>query len=223
MSNTIPYVPIKLLIADDHEMIREGFHTMFKKYKEIQLVGEATNGIELIEMTEKLQPDVIITDIKMPKMTGVQATSVLTEKHPHIGIIAFTIYEDEVSIIEMLEAGAQGYLTKNASKSEIIEAVKAVKDHKTYYCRETTTRLVQLITQSKFNPHKKQSPSIFSKREKDIIRLICEEFLNREIADQLNLSVRTVESYRERIQEKMQVKNTAGIVVYAIKKGIFKL
>lgn len=215
--------PIRLLIADDHEMLREGFHTMLRKHKEIEIAGEASNGIELLELAEKLKPDVIITDIKMPKMDGIEATRILSDKYPQIGIIAFTMYEEESLIVDMLEAGAQGYLLKSASKTEILEAINAILDQKSYYCRETTSKLAQLIAKSKFNPHKKFPQQVFNKREKDIIRLICEELSNKEIATQLNLSIRTVEGYREKIQEKMQVKNTAGIVVYAIRKGIYKI
>lgn len=215
--------PIKIIVADDHQMIREGFLTMFQKHPYISIAAEASNGVELVELTSIIKPDVVITDIKMPKMDGIEATRILNQKFPQIGIIAFTMYEEETSIIDMLEAGAQGYLIKSAAKEEIIEAINAIIDQRTYYCRETSTRLAQLITKSKFNPHKKISQSIFSKREKEIIVLICDGFFNKEIASQLNLSVRTVESYRERIQEKMQVKNTAGIVVYAIRKGIYKL
>lgn len=215
--------PIKIIVADDHQMIREGFLTMFQKHPYISIAAEASNGVELVELTSIIKPDVVITDIKMPKMDGIEATRILNQEFPQIGIIAFTMYEEETSIIDMLEAGAQGYLIKSAAKEEIIEAINAIMDQRTYYCRETSTRLAQLITKSKFNPHKKISQSIFSKREKEIIVLICDGFFNKEIASQLNLSVRTVESYRERIQEKMQVKNTAGIVVYAIRKGIYKL
>jgi len=214
---------IRLLIADDHELLREGFHTMLRKHKEIELVGEATNGEELIELAQKHKPDVIITDIRMPKMDGIEATRILTEKFPLVGIIAFTMYDEENLIIDMLEAGAQGYLTKNASKAEMLEAINSVMNQKTYYCRETTARLAHLIARSKFNPHKKKPQQIFTKKEKDIIRLICMERSNKEIASELNLSIRTVEGYREKVQEKMQVRNTAGIVVYAIRKGIFKL
>src|SRR4051812_29284974 len=134
-----PKYPIRVVIADDHELIREGFYTMFRKYKNLQVVGEASNGEELVDLTASLKPDVIITDIRMPKMDGVEATRIINEKFPQIAIIAFTMYEEETSIIDMLEAGAQGYLIKSAAKSEIMDAVQAVTDHKTYYCRQTTT------------------------------------------------------------------------------------
>lgn len=217
------YAPIKILVADDHQVVREGFYTMLKKYKSAEVVGEAVNGNETIELVEKLKPDIIFMDIRMPKMDGIEATRKITERHPEIGVIAFTMYEEESNIVDMLEAGAQGYLTKNASKEEIFEAIEAIVNRKTYYCRETTSRLAQLIAKSKFDPNKKLSQQVFNKREKEIIHLICEQFSNKEIANELNLSIRTVEGYRERIQEKMSVKNTAGIVVYAIKKGLYKI
>jgi DNA-binding NarL/FixJ family response regulator len=215
--------PTRLLIADDHELVRQGFRMILQNDKHIKLVGEAANGIELLELAEKLKPDVIITDIKMPKMDGIEATKILTEKFPLIGIIAFTVFQEESSIIDMLEAGAKGYLIKNSAKEELLEAVNAVLEQKTYYCRETTTRLAHLIAKSTFNPRIKARQQVFNKREKDIIRLICDEHSNKEIATGLSLSIRTVEGYREKIQEKMQVKNTAGIVVYAIRKGMYKL
>jgi DNA-binding NarL/FixJ family response regulator len=215
--------PVRLLIADDHEMFRKGFHTILRGVKNIKLVGEASNGIELIELTGTLHPDIIITDINMPEMDGIEATKVLNEKYPNIGVIALSMYMEEGLIIDMLEAGAQGYLSKNTTKEEVLEAIYTVLGHKTYYCRETTTRLIRLIAKSKFSPRTRKPQQEFTKRERDIIKMVCEERANKDIAVALNLSIRTVEGYREKIQEKMQVKNTAGIVVYAIKKGIYKI
>lgn len=215
--------PVRLLIADDHEMLRKGFHTILRGVKNIKLVGEASNGIELVELAGILHPDIIITDINMPQMSGIEATQVLNEKYPNIGVIAFSMYMEEGPIIDMLEAGAQGYLSKNTTKEEMLEAIYAVFDHKTYYCRETTNRLTRLIAKSKFNPRTRKPQQEFNKRERDIIRMICEEKASKDIAVALNLSIRTVEGYREKIQEKMQVKNTAGIVIYAIKKGLYSL
>lgn len=220
---TKPYNSISILLADDHEIFRDGFRIMLKKQSKVHLVGEAENGKELIDLTRSLQPDVIITDIKMPIMDGIEATKILAEKYPHIGIIALTMFDDDNLIIDMLEAGARGYLIKNATKQEILEAIKTVYENGTYYCHHTTNKLAQMIAVSKFNPFKKEIKVVFSERETEIIRLICAEYSNKEIASQLNLSVRTVEGHREKIEEKMNVRNTAGIVVYAIKHGIFHL
>jgi DNA-binding NarL/FixJ family response regulator len=214
---------IRLLVADDHEMLREGFHTMLKKYPEIELIGEARNGEELVDLTGKLHPDVIITDIKMPRLDGIDATRMITKKFPACRIIAFTMFDEEVLIVDMLEAGARGYLVKTAAKEEIIEAIHTVMENKTYYCRETTSRLANLIAKSQFDLKKGISRSIFTERETVIIRMICEGLSNKEIASGLQLSMRTVEGHRERILEKMDVKNTAGIVVFAIRAGIYSI
>ena len=211
---------IKLLIADDHEIFRDGFKLMLTKYPFIILNGEAENGSQLIELAKKNVPDVIITDIKMPVMDGIETTKKIIELFPSIGIIGLSMFDEDDLIIDMLEAGAKGYLLKNAGKEQIIEAIKTVYNDDPYYCKNTSRKLTQMIASSKFNPYKKQAIVDFSDREIEIIELICKEQTNKEIADKLFLSVRTVEGHRLKILEKMSVKNTVGLVVYAIKKGI---
>ena len=196
---------------------------MLKRYKEIELVGEAENGDELIQLASSLQPDVIVTDIKMPKLDGVEATRILAESHPHIHIIALSMFDDDDLIIDMLEAGAKGYLLKNAHKEDIVEAIKTVYKEEPYYCNHTTHKLAQLIAKSKFNPSRKKIKPQFTSKEIEIIKLICQGFSNKEMAAHLNLSIRTIEGHREKIHEKTNVKNTAGIVIYAIRNGIYKL
>jgi len=217
------YSPIRVIVADDHEIFRDGFRALLKKQQDIELVAEAENGKELLELTQKFKPDVVITDIKMPKSDGIQATRILEEKYPHIGVIALSMFDEENLIVEMLEAGAKGYLLKNAAKDEIIEAIKTVFHNGTYYCHHTSSRLAQMIASSKFNPYRKSKTPNFNEKEIEIIQKICEGLSSRNIADTLHLSIRTIEGYREKIQEKMKVHNTAGIVVYAIKKGIYKI
>jgi DNA-binding NarL/FixJ family response regulator len=215
------YAPIRVMIADDHEVYREGFRVMLKKPAEFEVVGEAEDGLELLELAGKLQPEVIVTDIKMPKLDGVQATRRITELYPHIGIIAISMFDDDHLIVAMLEAGARGYLLKNAGKNEVFEAIKTVYRQETYYCHHTSGKLAQMIAKSRFNPHRKRPKAEFNEKEKAVIRLICQEYSNKEMAAMLYHSVRTIEGYREKIQEKMGVRNTAGIVVYAIKNGIY--
>ena len=213
---------IKLIIADDHEIFRDGFKLMLSKFPEIILVGEASNGRELLELTEMLNPDVILTDIKMPIMDGIEATKKIAELYPDKGIIGLSMYDDDELIIEMLEAGAKGYLIKNAGKDQIIEAIKTVYNDEPYYCKTTSNKLTQMIAKSRFNPYKKKEKVQFNERETEIITCICEEMTNKEIGDKLFISVRTVEGHRLKILERMNVKNTVGLVVYAIKNGIVK-
>jgi DNA-binding NarL/FixJ family response regulator len=214
---------ISVVIADDHEIFRDGFRAMLNKYPEMKLVGEAENGKELIAIVEKLNPDVIFTDIRMPVMDGIEATKQLLRNNPEVKIVALSMFDEDTLIMEMLEAGAKGYMLKNSHKDEIIEAIHHVSKGDNYYCKHTSEKLLSLIAKSSFNPYKKNNKLQFSEREIQIIKLICEQYANKEIAAMLNLSVRTIEGYREKIQEKAKARNSAGIVIFAIKNQIHKI
>ena len=213
---------ITLLIADDHEIFRDGLALMLSKQDDIELIAQAENGKELLELVEIHQPDVILTDIKMPRMDGIEATRMLVQKYPDVKVIALSMFDEENLIVEMLESGAKGYLLKNADKHEILEAITSVYEDKVFYCRATSARLASLIVKSKFNPYKKSEPAVFNEREKDIIKLICQQYTAQEIGEKLFISKRTVEGYRIKILEKMNVKNTAGVVIFALKHNFIK-
>lgn len=214
------YRPIEIILADDHEIFRDGFNQMIRKNPEIKLVGEASNGKQLLSLARELKPDVIITDIQMPIMDGIEVTRRLAAELPHIGIIALSMYNEDYQILEMIEAGARGYLIKNAHKNEIIAAIKSVYKDRNYYCRETSEKLAGPGGKAMAS----RTPEIpeFSEKETAIIGYICEQYSNKEIGDLMGISKRTVEWHREAIIQKMKVKNTAGIVMYAIKYKIFK-
>ena len=214
--------PIRIVLADDHEIFRDGFKAMLKKQPSVELLGEASDGEELVSLVRELKPDVVVTDIKMPKMDGLQATRIISSEFPNIGIVALSMIDEESQIIDMMEAGALGYLLKNAHKNEIIEAIESVKEHRVYYCDGTSAKLTRMIAASSRIPfHKKQPRVELSQKEIDVILLICEELTNKEIADRLSLSIRTIEGYRDKIQEKIGARNSAGIVIYAIRNGIY--
>jgi len=212
---------IKVAIADDHEIFRDGLRMMLQKKSEFEVTGEAADGKELIEQVKKTLPDIVISDVKMPRMDGVATTRYLAEHFPSIGIIALSMFDEEELIIDMLEAGARGYLLKNADKHEIVDAIKAVFDKQPYYCRHTSHKLAQMVAKSKFNPYKQKSKPDFNDRELKIIKHICNGLTSKQIADEIFLSVRTIEGLRLKIMEKMIVKNTAGIIIYAIKNHLF--
>lgn len=211
---------ISLIIADDHEIFRDGLALMLSKQDTISLVGQAGNGQELIQLVADKKPDLVLTDIKMPHLDGIAASKLLLQQDPSLKIIALSMFEEENLIVEMLEVGAKGYLLKNADKKEILEAIFTVHDGNIFYCKHTSARLASLIVKSKFDPHKKHPATLFTDREKEIIRLICRQHTAQEIGEKLFLSKRTVEGYRTKILEKMEVKNTAGVVVFALKHNL---
>jgi len=213
---------ISLVIADDHEIFRDGLALMINKQEHLSLVGQAGNGRELIQLVNEKKPDIVITDIKMPFLDGIAATRLMLQQDPLLKIIALSMFDEEDLIVEMLEAGAKGYLLKNADKKEIQEAILTVNDGNIFYCKLTSTRLASLIVKSKFDPQKKKSSDLFTEREKQIIELICLQHTAQEIGERLFLSKRTVEGYRTRILEKMEVKNTAGVVVFALRHNLIR-
>lgn len=196
---------------------------MINKYPGLQIVGEASNGEQLVKLSATLRPDLIITDIKMPVMDGIAATKEILAGQPEARIVAFTMFDEEALIVDMLEAGALGYLLKSSSKDEIIEAIETVMRYQPYYCRQTTRRLAHLIAASKFDLKSGIQKPKFTEKEVMVIRMICEGASNKEMAARSGMSIRTIEGYRERIQEKMEIRNTAGIVVFAIRWGLYRI
>ena len=212
--------PIRLVIADDHEIFRDGLALMLSRQKDMVLVGQAPDGQALLTVARESNPDVILADIKMPHLDGIEATKILLGEFPDLKIIALSMFSEENLIVEMLEAGARGYLLKNADKQEIVDAIVSVADNRVYYCKDTSATLANMIVKSNFNPYRKREVVEFNDREMEIIRLICKQFTAQEMGESMFLSRRTVEGYRTRILEKMNVKNTAGVVIYALKNKL---
>jgi DNA-binding NarL/FixJ family response regulator len=210
---------IRIVIADDYPMFLEGIQLLLEKQDNIKIVGEASNGQELLDVVKQTKPDVVITDIEMPVMNGIEATAVLKKNFPGTGVIALTMYGDEHLIVDMLEAGADGYLLKKTTKQEVSEAIRAVYEGANYFCNSTTMRLSKMVAQSK--AQQRIPKAEFPEKELEIIKLICEQYASKEIADKTSLTHRTVEKYRDNIMEKTGAKNMVGIVIYAIKNGIY--
>ena len=217
------YASIKVAIADDHEVFRIGLITMIGKSPGIHIVADAPNGRELLVQIKDTKPDVVIADIAMPVMDGIELTRQLAIQAPDINVIALSMFNADHLIIDILNAGAKGYLIKNASKQEVLDAIEAVYYNQTYYCRSTSMKLARLIANKLFDPNHKVEKEVFSQKEIEIMQLICQEMTNKAIGDKLFLSSRTVEGYRQKITEKTNSKTTAGIVIYAIRNGIYKI
>lgn len=211
------------MFADDHEIFRDGFKVLLRKQNELELIAEAEGGKQLIELVKKFLPDIIFLDIQMPDLNGIEACKIIKELFPDIGVIALSMFNEDHLIVEMLEAGARGYLLKNTYTAEVVEAAKAVYQGETYYCRSTSTKLTNMIADSRFNPYRHKPKIKLTPRELEIIKLLYQEYSNKEIANVLNLSIRTVESYRENIQEKIGAKNSVGIIIYALKNKLVSI
>lgn len=210
---------IKVVIADDHLIFRKGLRKILDEVRSLNIVGEACNGSELVTIATKLKPDIIIVDVCMPVMDGVMAVKEICKRKITKRIIALSVFSHETHIMEMLEAGAIGYLTKSVGKKEILEAIEAVYDYRPYFCPESSKQVNDLIT--KYNSDFREHLVVFTEREKDIITLICEGSTSKDVARLLHISQRTVEGHRTRIMHKMKVKSIAGLVAYACEKGLY--
>lgn len=209
--------PIRIVIADDHPLVFYTMNIVMEKVPGMKIVGYAENGVELIELTRKLHPDIIVTDIRMPKMDGIEAAKVLSKEFPDVGIIAFSMMEKESTIIEMLEAGAKSYISKSNIVDEIPKAVKAIYNNETYFSKDILGSLVYGIRSGSY----KNKPE-FSDVDLRIIKLICEEKSTNEMAKELHLGPKTIEWHRAKIMAEIGAKNAAGIVVYAMRNNLFE-
>jgi DNA-binding NarL/FixJ family response regulator len=189
---------------------------------DISIIAEAVNGKEVIDAVIKEKPDVVVTDIQMPEMGGVELTRTLQSVYPEIKIIGLTMYEEDYLVVEMMEAGAKGYLMKDSGIGPVAEAIHAVSRNRKYFCDSTSDKLIKKLAASTADISAKEDADQFNEEEKEIIRLVCQEFSNKEIAEKMHLGLKTIESYRNKIFEKTGVKNMAGLAVYAIRAGIYK-
>jgi DNA-binding NarL/FixJ family response regulator len=215
------YAPIRVMIADDHIIYREGLKSLLLQDQETIIVGEAGNGKELIDAIKRVAPEVILMDILMPVMDGIETTRYLTLYHPAIRILGLSMWDDQQHILEMLKAGARGYVSKSAEPAEIVRGVQSVYQGGHYYCRQAVAILTDVITRRNAWGELTLTDAPFTEKERVIIQLICSGYSNKMMADELYLSKRTVEGHRLHIMKKMKAANTADVVVYAIRHGLY--
>lgn len=214
---------IKVVIADDHKIIRVGLRGMLEREKDITIAGEAENADEILGLLEAQEADVILMDIDLGESDGIKTTRKIKELYPFLHVLGLTMHEEPDYIIKMLEAGASGYLLKNAGREELLAAIHTVAKGDSYFSQKVSATLLQAITrqQEKSVAEKKSySDSPLSDREREVLRLIAQEYSNGEIAEKLFISIRTVDTHRRNLLEKLHLKNTVGLVKYALDKGI---
>lgn len=208
---------IRVLIAEDHLMVRAGIRALLEKAGDIYVMGEASNGQEAIEMTEALKPDVLIMDIMMPRMNGIQAAENLRDMKLPTRILLLSMYSDEGFVHQALQYGVKGYVLKSSVSDELLWAVRAVASGKTYL----SSPVSEIVGESAIHPHSAQPDgdplSNLSPREKEILQLIAEEHTSAEIGKMLFISEKTVEKHRTKLMEKLNVRNLAGLVRLAVK------
>ncbi|MDA3953418.1 MAG: response regulator transcription factor [Bacteroidales bacterium] len=211
---------IKILLADDHSIIIDGIKAMLINNSEIEIIGQAKDGIEAIELANNLKPDVIIMDISMPNKSGIEATKQIKENNKSVKIIILTQHENKEYVIQLLKVGADGYLLKNSKKAELFEAIQTVTKGEKYIGKHASTTLISLVEN---NVTEQNEQAILTKREIEIIKMIVEDLSNQKIANNLNISIRTVETHRRNIMQKLNVKSAVALVKYALRNNIINL
>jgi DNA-binding NarL/FixJ family response regulator len=214
--------PIKIALAEDHALFREGLASLLKEEDSLTLVIEASNGEELLEGIKKETVDVVLLDLNMPVLNGKQTLSLLKSKFPKVRPIVLTMFDAENYISDAIKAGARGFLPKNCHIEKLIDAIVAVHEQGYYFDDEVSkSQIFKLIHEVGIEPVF-QNESL-SKRERSILELICHEKTNNQIAEELCISVRTVEVHRQNLLRKTNAKNVAGLVIYAIKNGYYQI
>ena len=213
---------IKLILAEDTPAYRAGLLHLLQGMPPVQVTGVASDGQELLELVDRNQPDLVLTDIVMPRMNGIEAMRVLKERHPGVKVIGLTMFGYESYLVNMLKAGARGYLYKDCTEVELERAFQKVSEGHYYHCPTTMRRISHMITENRLVTPRRLNQLTWSDTEIQIIGLICEGYLGKEIADRLHLSHGTVKQYRSQIMKKMGVKTMIGVVKYAWRHGVYK-
>ena len=210
---------VRILLADDHELVRHGLKAVLQERRGWQVCGEASNGREAVEKTQTLNPDVVIVDLSMPVMNGVEATRRIVNANSHVKVLVLTIHQAEQIVSEVLEAGAKGFLLKSDAAQELINAVEAVLLDKPYFTAKVADEVLDGFLERRV--HRPQCKTrVLTARERQVVQLLAEGRTSREVASELGLSVKTAESHRANVMRKLQVHSVGELVLYALRNQI---
>jgi len=210
---------IRILLVDDHKILRDGIRSLLKGYDDMEIVGEAADGRTAIRLVKELSPDVVIMDISMPDLNGIDATRKIIADNPNVHIIALSMHYDKQFISETFKAGASGYLIKDSAFDELEHAVRIVMDGKTYMNPQIASLVVEsLVGQSA--PSRRKAFSLLTEREREVLQHIAEGKSTKQIATDLSVSAKTIESHRRQVMGKLNIRNVADLTKYAIREGL---
>jgi two-component system, NarL family, response regulator NreC len=211
---------IRILLADDHNVMRKGLRLLLESQPGFSVVGEASDGRQAVEQAEATKPDVVVLDIGMPRLSGTEAAQRIGEILPGTSVIILSMHSDEGYVMRALKAGAKGYLLKDAAEGDLVEAIRAVGNGKTFFSSEISKMLVEDYVREIRTRGVEDSYELLTSREREILHLLAEGKSNKEIASALNLSPYTVETHRRNLQEKLNLHSFAELILYAVRKGL---
>jgi two-component system response regulator NreC len=214
---------IKLMLADDHAVVRSGLRMLLDAQPDMEIIAEAESGVETVAKVQELKPDVVLMDVEMPEMNGIEATRMIKESVPETAVLALTMYEDDQYFFEMLKAGASGYVPKRAAPDELVNAIRTVSEGEVFLYPTLAARLVNDYLNRDETTPEDDVENTLTPREKEVLIQIAEGLTNPEIAEKLTISVKTVDRHRENIMRKLNMHSRIDLVKYAIRKGLIDL
>lgn len=210
----------QVLLADDHRLMRAGLRLVIEQHPEFTVVGEADDGRQAVAMAESLKPQVIVMDIGMPSLNGIEAARQITEKHPEMAIVMLSMHADEGYVLRALKSGARAYLLKDSAEEDLTRAIEAVRDGKSFFSPAVSKVLLQDYMRKLQRAGADDSYDLLSGREREVLQLVAEGKSSKEIAGLLNLSTYTVETHRSNLMQKLNLKGIPELILYAVRKGL---
>jgi two-component system, NarL family, response regulator NreC len=211
---------IRILIADDHLVIRAGLRLLLERHADFAVVAEADDGRQAVDLAAQYKPDVGVVDVAMPNMNGIEATRLMTAADPLLAVVMLSMYTDETYVMRALRSGAKAYLLKSSAETDLIQAVRAVREGKSFFSPVVSRMLLEDYVRQMSQKGVEDSYDLLTSREREILQLIAEGKANKDVATHLNLSLHTVETHRTRILQKLNLHSVPELILYAVRKGI---
>jgi two-component system, NarL family, response regulator NreC len=212
--------PVRILLADDHTVMRNGLRLLLERQANLQVVGEASDGRQAVALIEKTNPDVVIMDIAMPNLNGIEATRQIVNQNPRTAVAILSMHSDESYVIRALKAGARAYLLKDSAEADLLAAVRALTEGKSFFSPAISRILVEDYMRQLQSRGAEDTYELLTNREREILQLLAEGRTNKEVANMLNLSLYTVETHRTHILQKLNLHSVPELILYAVRKGI---